>query len=174
MFLSRQVPHELLVSTEKDIVRGAIFDLPRQHSARAEDEPDGSATQRRVSASELRFERSEIGGGGNQGHCGSLDAGPTCQPLTCAAQSIKCGPAGDGCGNELQCGMCGNGQKCGAGGKPGVCAPVCQPKTCAELGFNCGPSGDGCGGELQCGTCKAPGSCGGGGKASQCGGNTSK
>jgi len=114
------------------------------------------------------------GGGGNQGHCGSLDAGPTCQPLTCAAQSIKCGPAGDGCGNELQCGMCGNGQKCGAGGKPGVCAPVCQPKTCAELGFNCGPSGDGCGGELQCGTCKAPGSCGGGGKASQCGGNTSK
>jgi len=114
------------------------------------------------------------GGGGINGHCGSIDAGPTCQPLSCQNQNISCGPAGDGCGNEIQCGTCPMGQMCGAGGPPGVCAPVCQPKTCAELGFNCGPTGNGCGGELQCGTCKAPQTCGGGGKASQCGGSTAK
>jgi hypothetical protein len=114
------------------------------------------------------------GGGGNSGHCGSIDAGPTCTPLTCQDQHISCGPAGDGCGNALNCGSCPKGAECGAGGKPGVCAPVCQPKTCQELGFTCGPTGDGCGGELQCGTCKAPLTCGGGGKASQCGGGIAK
>ncbi len=114
------------------------------------------------------------GGGGINGKCGSIDAGPSCLPLTCAMQNIQCGPAGDGCGNELQCGSCPTGASCGAGGTPGVCAPVCQPRTCAELGFNCGPSGDGCGHELQCGTCTPPQTCGGGGKASQCGGTTAE
>jgi hypothetical protein len=110
------------------------------------------------------------GGGGVNGKCGSIDAGPTCQPLTCKDQGITCGPAGDGCGNELQCGSCASGQECGAGGTPGVCAPVCVPTTCAKLGFNCGPTADGCGHELNCGTCVAPQTCGGGGKASVCGG----
>jgi len=114
------------------------------------------------------------GGGGVNGHCGSIDAGPTCEPLSCATQGIKCGPAGDGCGNELQCGSCAAGQECGAGGKSGECAPVCVPRTCAQLGFNCGPTGDGCGHELQCGTCKAPQTCGGTGKTSVCGATTSK
>jgi len=114
------------------------------------------------------------GGGGINGKCGSLDSGPTCQALTCQGQGITCGPAGDGCGNKLDCGSCAAGQACGAGGKPGVCAPVCVPKTCAQLGFNCGPTGDGCGHELQCGTCKAPQTCGGGGKTSVCGGNSAK
>jgi hypothetical protein len=114
------------------------------------------------------------GGGGINGKCGSLEAGPTCQPLTCEAQSIGCGPAGDGCGNEIQCGSCPTGALCGAGGVPGVCAPVCEPTTCAKLGFNCGPTGDGCGNELSCGTCTPPASCGGGGKASVCGGTSAK
>jgi hypothetical protein len=114
------------------------------------------------------------GGGGHNGHCGSLDAGPTCQALSCKEQNITCGPAGDGCGNEIQCGTCPKGAECGAGGVPGQCAPVCQPKTCQELGVGCGPTGNGCGGELQCGTCKLPETCGGGGKASVCGGSSSK
>jgi hypothetical protein len=113
------------------------------------------------------------GGGGINGKCGSL-AGPTCQPQTCEQQGIKCGPAGDGCGNEIQCGSCQTGELCGAGGMPGICAPVCVPTTCAKLGLDCGPTGDGCGGELQCGTCTPPASCGGGGKASVCGGTSAK
>jgi hypothetical protein len=114
------------------------------------------------------------GGGGHPGACGSIDAGPVCEPLTCAKQGIKCGPAGDGCGNEIQCGTCAVGEACGAGGQSGVCAPVCVPRTCAQLGFNCGPTGDGCGGELQCGTCKPPQICGGAGATSVCGNNISK
>jgi len=114
------------------------------------------------------------GGGGINGQCGSIDAGPMCVPLTCTSQGFSCGPAGDGCGNELQCGTCSAGQSCGSGGKSGVCSPVCVPKTCAGLGFNCGPTGDGCGHEIQCGTCNAPLSCGGGGKSSVCGGTSSK
>ncbi len=114
------------------------------------------------------------GGGGINGKCGSLEAGATCQPLTCKDQGFTCGPAGDGCGNEIQCGSCPTGAQCGAGGAPGICAPVCQPTTCEKLGFNCGPTGDGCGNELQCGACTPPATCGGGGKASICGGTSAK
>ncbi len=87
---------------------------------------------------------------------------PTCTPKTCAAQNIACGPAGDGCGNVIQCGTCAGGQTCGGGGVESQCgAPPCSPKTCAEQGFTCGMQGDGCGNVLQCGTCAA-GFCGGG------------
>jgi hypothetical protein len=99
---------------------------------------------------------------------------PTCTPLTCMQQGFNCGPAGDGCGNLLQCGNCPPGQACGAGGRPGVCAPIdagsCTPVTCQQLGFNCGPAGNGCGGALNCGTCNPPQTCGGGGTPGQCGG----
>jgi hypothetical protein len=44
-----------------------------------------------------------------------------CCPHTCADQGIECGLAGDGCGNELNCGNCPGGQTCGGSGQPGVC-----------------------------------------------------
>jgi hypothetical protein len=94
----------------------------------------------------------------------------TCTPTTCAAQKISCGPAGDGFGNQLNCGTCPAGQSCGGGGKPGVCGSTCTPKTCTQLGINCGPAADGCGNQLNCGTCAAPQTCGGGGTPGVCGG----
>jgi hypothetical protein len=70
---------------------------------------------------------------------------------TCAQQNVACGPAGDGCGNILQCGTCPPGQLCVAGACLG-----CTPKTCATQGFTCGAQDDGCGNALMCGSC-APG-----------------
>lgn len=99
---------------------------------------------------------------------------PQCTPITCQAQNINCGPAGDGCGGLLQCGNCMNNQTCGGGGQFGQCGfpdsgIQCTPKTCQDLGLNCGPAGDGCGGLLNCGTCILPATCGGGGTPGQCG-----
>ncbi len=92
----------------------------------------------------------------------------TCTPLSCASLGLRCGPAGDGCGGTINCGMCQPPQTCGGGGMPGVCGGGCIPRTCAQLGYNCGPAGDGCGALLDCGTCPigercgvfAPGVCG--------------
>jgi hypothetical protein len=36
-------------------------------------------------------------------------------------QGIACGPAGDGCGNEIQCGTCTSPDTCGGGGTAGQC-----------------------------------------------------
>jgi hypothetical protein len=113
------------------------------------------------------------GGGGQAGVCGAPDGG-TCTGKTCAQQNISCGPAGDGCGNELQCGTCTTPQTCGGGGVPGQCgypdAGTCQPLTCSQQNIFCGPAGDGCGNEIpSCGTCTAPQTCGGGGVPGQCG-----
>ena len=97
----------------------------------------------------------------------------TCTPTTCAILGYGCGPAGDGCGNPLDCGPCTMpGQTCGGGGTPYQCGQTntCTPTTCAALGYTCGPAGDGCGGVLDCGTCAAPLTCGGGGQAGVCGG----
>ncbi len=98
---------------------------------------------------------------------------PLCTPVTCLAQNINCGPAGDGCGNLLQCGNCPPPFTCGGGGKYGQCgypdANSCVPTTCKALGISCGPAGDGCGGLLQCGTCVQPETCGGGGVSGVCG-----
>jgi hypothetical protein len=95
-----------------------------------------------------------------------------CTPQTCQQQNIQCGPAGDGCGNEIQCGSCVSPQACGGGGY-GKCgypdAGTCTPKTCQQLGFQCGANGDGCGNEIQCGSCVSPKVCGGGGIPSVCG-----
>ncbi|HEX3770189.1 MAG TPA: hypothetical protein VHV30_04965 [Polyangiaceae bacterium] len=109
------------------------------------------------------------GGGGVAGQCGSGDAGARCVPETCASQHVECGPAGDGCGDLLQCGACTGSSVCGGGGLPGVCGPpgTCVPASCAAQSLQCGPAGDGCGGVLQCGQC-ASGTCGAGGFA-RCG-----
>jgi hypothetical protein len=102
---------------------------------------------------------------------------PVCTPTTCSAQGIQCGPAGDGCGNLLQCGTCPSGEVCGGGGA-GKCGTAtttmgCTPETCASQDLACGPAGDGCGNEIQCGNCptgqicgfSTPGQCGGSGPA---------
>jgi hypothetical protein len=89
---------------------------------------------------------------------------PLCTPSTCAAEGISCGPAGDGCGNLLQCGTCPTGQYCGGGG-PGVCGMMnnCMPSTCAAQHIQCGQAGDGCGNVLDCGNCPTGAVCGLGG-----------
>jgi hypothetical protein len=68
-----------------------------------------------------------------------------CVPKTCADLSINCGPAADGCGNQLDCGTCTAPQTCGGSGTPSVCGTgtSCVPKTCADLGATCGPAGVG-------------------------------
>jgi hypothetical protein len=100
---------------------------------------------------------------------------PSCTPTTCQAQGIACGPAGDGCGDAIDCGQCPTGQQCGGGGVYGQCIPIpdsgsCTPQTCAQQGIACGAAGDGCGASLDCGQCTAPQTCGGGGTPGQCGG----
>jgi hypothetical protein len=96
---------------------------------------------------------------------------PVCVPTTCG--NVKCGQAGDGCGNILDCGTCPAGETCGGGGVPSVCgAPSCTPSTCAQLLVECGQVGDGCGGLLQCGDCPDGQTCGGGGKPGVCGQET--
>jgi hypothetical protein len=119
------------------------------------------------------------GGGGVPGQCGHTglgsDGGVICTPTTCAALHYNCGPAGDGCGGQLNCGSCTDPQYCGGGGydvcggnnglNPDGSVP-CTPTTCAHLGYNCGFADDGCGGTLNCGgttSCTSPQYCGGGG-----------
>ena len=90
------------------------------------------------------------------------------------AQNIDCGPAGDGCGNELMCGACTSPQTCGGGGVPGQCglldggtacrsparrrtSPAVRPATAAAT----------CCSAVRC---TSPQTCGGGGVSGQCGG----
>ena len=97
--------------------------------------------------------------------------GGGCQPRSCAALGVNCGPVPDGCGGVMDCGSCTSPEVCGGGGRPSVCGKnPCTPKTCLEQGANCGPVADGCGGMIaSCGTCTVPDSCGGGGMPSRCG-----
>ncbi len=115
------------------------------------------------------------GGGGVAGQCGYPDAG-ACVPETCAQQNLGCGPAGDGCGNVIQCGPCTPPATCGGGGASSQCgladAGACVPLTCASQHVACGPAGDGCGNLLMCGTCTGTQTCGGGGTPGQCGGGS--
>jgi hypothetical protein len=83
------------------------------------------------------------GGGGTPSVCGGSGGGPdSCSPMTCASQNIKCGQAGDGCGNTLQCGSCSLPQSCGGDptkpaqcGCTGICqqVPVCPSGTTTTL-----------------------------------------
>ncbi|MFO0671168.1 MAG: hypothetical protein U0235_16330 [Polyangiaceae bacterium] len=121
------------------------------------------------------------GGGYNQcgGNLNALDGGSVCVPKKCGDMGIGCGPAGDGCGNLLDCGGCTFPAWCGGGGFA-KCGgnlkaldgggSICVPKDCAAQGKNCGPASDGCGHQLQCGDCTLPQICGGGGQAGVCGG----
>jgi hypothetical protein len=119
------------------------------------------------------------GGGGESSVCGvSLAAdggvfGPDggCLSRSCSDQGIECGPAGDGCGNEIDCGGCDAGICGGAGVRDQCGVPTCTPLMCGDAGANCGAVGDGCGALLQCGTCNLPDICGGGGIPNVCGDN---
>ena len=102
-------------------------------------------------------------GGGGFNKCGgdsglTPDGSVACTPKTCAALGYTCGPAGDGCGGQLQCGACVAPAYCGGGGfnkcggNNGLTpdgSVACTPTTCTALGYTCGPAGDGCGGHLQ-------------------------
>ena len=103
------------------------------------------------------------------GSCVTPDI-PVCTKTTCTAQNIGCGPAGDGCGGQLDCGQCDAPKSCGGGGTPSQCGQAsCTQTTCASQGIHCGPAGDGCGGSLACGPCPAGQTCGGGGMPGVCG-----
>jgi hypothetical protein len=83
------------------------------------------------------------GGDGTHNVCGTGTGNPDgCAPLTCAAQGVSCGPAGDGCNGTLQCGACNAPQSCGgdptqpgACGCTGTCAlvPTCTGGTTTTL-----------------------------------------
>ncbi len=79
-------------------------------------------------------------GGGGFNKCGGNSGPAQCTPQTCVDQGFHCGPAGDGCGNPLDCGMCPTGQACGAGGQPGVCAasPTCTGLCTKQAACNGG------------------------------------
>lgn len=90
---------------------------------------------------------------------------PTCTKITCGAQT--CGPASDGCGGQLDCGVCAAGQICQ--GAPAKCVtPPCTKATCKA--GTCGSIPDGCGGTVDCGMCGMGLTCGGAGP-SMCGTN---
>ncbi len=56
-------------------------------------------------------------GGGGFSRCGIVEQTPSaCTPKTCTDLGYDCGPAGDGCGGVLQCGMCPPPVLCGGGG----------------------------------------------------------
>ena len=62
-------------------------------------------------------------GSGDGGACSGADC-VACTPKTCADQGFDCGPAGDTCGNKLDCGPAAcaiPGQTCGGATKPGKC-----------------------------------------------------
>jgi hypothetical protein len=115
------------------------------------------------------------GGPGAPSKCVSPNKGTMCTPKTCADLGVECGPAGDGCGGEIQCGTCMVGQQCGAVGHPSQCVQAvatgpdggaCIKLTCADYlkqNKDCGTQSDGCGGTLDCGKCVDPEFCGGGG-----------
>jgi hypothetical protein len=115
-------------------------------------------------------------GGGGFSKCGG--SGPIamscpmslCVPQTCGQLGYDCGPASDGCGNQIDCGPCPFSESCSIARCvwPADAGP-CVPATCQGLGYQCGSTSDGCGGRLECGTCPVSQFCGGGG-VRRCGG----
>lgn len=73
------------------------------------------------------------GGGGIRGVCAARE--PACQPLTCTNATARyCGVIGDGCGGSLDCGLCAEGDVCGAAiphmcgsDPPGILVPPPAP-----------------------------------------------
>lgn len=81
--------------------------------------------------------------------------GPVRSGCTPAACNGQCGVLPDGCGGELRCAECVNGEQCGARG-PNRCGPgACTAKTCAGIPGACGGVSDGCGKVLECGPCNS-------------------
>ena len=68
------------------------------------------------------------------------EEGEECIPLTCVELGSPCGSPGDGCGGQLECGLCETGSQCEDG--TCVCSPSCDGAECGD---------DGCGG--SCGEC---------------------
>ncbi len=64
--------------------------------------------------------------------CITPDVVPPCMPISCNAQGLDCGMAGDGCGNTINCGTCASPTTCGGGGEPGVCG---TPLTFTQATF---------------------------------------
>jgi hypothetical protein len=64
----------------------------------------------------------------------------------------------DGCGGIVDCGGCGPGEACGAGGVANTCAPWHDP-WCVANGYSCGSWGNDCGQSVTCGTCDANARC---------------
>ncbi|MGH7294878.1 MAG: hypothetical protein ACRELB_08095, partial [Polyangiaceae bacterium] len=79
---------------------------------------------------------SECGGGFGLGP----DGGPICHPKSCADLALTCGPAADGCGGVLQCGICQYPDACGGGGVHGrcgnslPCTNLCMQQVACEGG----------------------------------------
>jgi hypothetical protein len=93
---------------------------------------------------------------------------PTCKPISCDAQNIQCGKAGNGCGAEIDCGPCPDGQVCS--GSPAKCVvPPCTPTSCTAKNAECGVIADGCGFTLDCGPCTGPNQVCGGNGPNKCG-----
>lgn len=78
-----------------------------------------------------------------------------CVRRTCAEAGATCGPASNGCGGTIDCGVCTAPDICGGGGVPNQCGSggTCTPHTCAQEGVQCGLAGDGCGGVVTCAPC---------------------
>ncbi len=129
--------------------------------------PDGG-----TQGSDGDFDAAGLGETGSLSGSDGGGATGTCKPLTCNDLGDTCGPAGDGCGNVIDCGTCTAPETCGGGGLPSKCGGTagCVPKSCTDLDLECGPAGDGCGNLIAtCGTCMSPAICGGAGP-SKCGG----
>jgi hypothetical protein len=95
------------------------------------------------------------------GACVSTDVpeAPTCTPRTIDDCSNRCGVIPDGCGGNIDCNTCPQGQTCMLPAH--VCQiPSCTKTTCAAEGATCSLVADGCGGVLDCGDCGAGQQCG--------------
>ncbi len=71
------------------------LDLHRRRASSAAPRATAAAT----SSSAARAPRGSTAAAADPGKCGMMN---NCMPSTCAAQSIQCGQAGDGCGNVLE------------------------------------------------------------------------
>ena len=99
-----------------------------------------------------------------------LCPGPVCFPASCQSLGYDCGTAPDGCGGVMHCGLCSEGQTCGAVA-PHVCGSgTCQITSCEQQGKDCGLVSNGCDGLTFCGACQPGEPCGGKGVGNVCGG----
>ena len=114
----------------------------------------------------------DCGAAGIPNICGYAADSGACTALSCMQMNGQyCGIVGNGCGGQMDCGVCQGSQTCGGAGIPNVCGGgVCTPTVCSTVnGQYCGIVGDGCGGRRDCGGCTGGRTCGGGGLTNVCG-----